>query len=123
MLDRLYVTIAAVCPLEGAAITGPTSARLDIAPTATQAQRTAAQAALAAFDWSSAAHAAWEIAQKRNTAKAWILGPTMEAKAFRALAMLVLEQVNALRTRATMTPASYTAQQLLDAIVAKVDAE
>lgn len=123
MLDRLYATVSAVCPLEGAAITGPTSARLDIAPAATTPQRNAAQAALAAFDWSQAAHDAWLTAQKRTTAKAWILGPTMEAKAFRALAMVLLDQVNALRTRAGMTPASYTAQQLLDAVVGKVDAQ
>lgn len=120
VLIRLQMSIGAVCPIVG--LSGAQGAvRIDYAPSATQAQRDAAQAALAAFDWSQAAHDAWLTAQARTTAKAWVLGPSMEARAVKALALLLLQEVNALRTRANMVPPSYTEQQLLDAFLAKID--
>lgn len=59
MLERLHATIAAVCPIDG--VSGPIGGpiRIDYAAGATAPQQAAAQAALAAFDWSQAAHDAW----------------------------------------------------------------
>ena len=122
MIDRLHVAIAAVCPIVG--LSGSQGAiRIDYAQNATQAQREAAVAALAAFDWSQAAHDTWVTTRTRTTAKAWVLGQSMEAKAVRALALVLLDEVNKLRTRAGMTPPSYTEQQLLDAYLAKIDTQ
>jgi hypothetical protein len=60
MLIRLHATLAAVCPIVG--VSGEQgSIRVDYAPTATSEQQAAAQAALAAFDWSQAAHDAWVL--------------------------------------------------------------
>lgn len=65
MLNRLFNTLSAVCPVVGVGplspntTAGPGNARIDYASAATDPQRTAAQAALAAFDWSQAAHDAW----------------------------------------------------------------
>lgn len=64
MLDRLTETIAAVCPIHG--VSGTTNTRIDYRDEATTEQRTAAQAALAAFDWSQAAHDAWLLAKRKS---------------------------------------------------------
>lgn len=120
MLARLHHALAAVCPIVG--VSGEQGGiRIDYAPGATQAQRTAAQNAMAAFDWSEAAHAAWLATQARASAKAWVLGPSMEARAVKALALLVLEQINIVRQNPTTTHAAHTQQQLLDAFLAKID--
>ena len=65
MLARLTETIAAVCPIHG--VSGTTNTRIDYRDEATTEQRTAAQAALAAFDWSQAAHDAWEFSQRKQS--------------------------------------------------------
>ena len=65
MIERLTETIAAVCPIHG--VSGTTNTRIDYRDEATAEQRTAARAALAAFDWSDAAHDAWEFAQRKQS--------------------------------------------------------
>lgn len=56
---RLHETVSAVCPILG--VSGPQgSVRVDYAPAATVPQQAAAQAAVAAFDWSAGAQTAWE---------------------------------------------------------------
>lgn len=66
MLGRLYQTLVAVCPIVGVApllsgtTAGPGNVRIDYAPEASDAQKAAAQTALAAFDWSAPAQTAWE---------------------------------------------------------------
>ena len=68
-LPRLYETISAVCPIDGVAITDPSTTpptvRIDYSASATQAQKDAADAALLSFDWSDQAQATWE-AEKRS---------------------------------------------------------
>lgn len=63
---RLHSLIAAVCPITGISPpnTWPGTVRIDFSPSATQPQRDAAAAVIAAFDPSDAAQAAWEEAQK-----------------------------------------------------------
>lgn len=64
--ERLHQTIAAVCPIDGVAVRTPgdsATVRIDFKASATNAQKTAAAAALTAFDWSDAAQVAWEAAQ------------------------------------------------------------
>lgn len=58
MLERLVAALAAVCPIVG--VSGSQgNVRIDYAPNATAQQQNDAQAALAAFDWSQAAHDTW----------------------------------------------------------------
>lgn len=58
VIQRLHEAIAAVCPIDG--VSGSQgSVRVDHRPEATQPQRDAAAAVVAAFDWSQAAHDAW----------------------------------------------------------------
>lgn len=58
MLNRLHQAVLAVCPILG--VSGVQGAvEITFAPEATQPQRDAAAAAVAAFDWSQAAHDAW----------------------------------------------------------------
>lgn len=124
MLTRLQLALAAVCPIDGVSgsSTGPSTAiRIDYAVSATAPQRAAAASVLAAFDWAQAAHDAWLTAHARTTAKAWVLGPTMEARAVKALALLVLQEINRVRTQPTTQMPAFTEQQLLDAFLAKID--
>jgi hypothetical protein len=65
MINRLHMTLSAVCPISGVSVGTPgdlSTVRIDYAD-ATPEQIAAAQAALAAFDWSDAAQAAWEKQQ------------------------------------------------------------
>lgn len=71
MTIRLHVTIAAVCPIDGVSILAPGTATISYAASATPEQRAAADAALAAFDWSQAAQDAWQLAQ--NVAAATVI--------------------------------------------------
>ena len=63
-IERLTEAISAVCPIHG--IGGTVERRIDYRDEATVEQRTAAQAALAEFDWSQAAHDAWELAKRKS---------------------------------------------------------
>lgn len=55
-LDALQAAIVAVCPINGFAVTDPIAhtVRIDFAASATGPQQTAAQSAVAAFDWTDA---------------------------------------------------------------------
>ncbi len=66
VVTRLQATIAALAPIDGLSV--PTfgnsaTVRIDFKASATGPQRTAAQNALTAFDWSDAAQAAYDAAQ------------------------------------------------------------
>lgn len=66
---RLNKTISALAPIDGVSVgTSGDSAtcRIDFQAVATAPQRTAAQSALAAFDWSDAATDVWMDAQHPN---------------------------------------------------------
>lgn len=63
MLNRLHSLIALACPIDGVA-GEQGSVRIDFRESATQPERDAANAIVASFDWSLAAHEAWEADQK-----------------------------------------------------------
>lgn len=63
---RLQAILAALAPIDGVSIKtlgDAATVRIDFQAAATAPQRSAAQAALAAFDWSDAAQSAWDDAQ------------------------------------------------------------
>lgn len=65
-LARLHAILQAVAPLDGVAVGSAgdvATVRIDFGPGVTQGQRDAAAAALATFDWSPAAQAAWDLQQ------------------------------------------------------------
>lgn len=78
-LARLLETLSAVSPVVG--VSGTTATRIDYNPEPTTEQRAAAEAALAAFDWSDEAQAAWERGKRREAAIALLNSsePTMVA--------------------------------------------
>jgi hypothetical protein len=72
-MKRLHDSVIAVCPINGISIgTYGESAtvRIDYSENATAEQRTAAQSAVAAFDWTAPAQSAWEQQQNRLGAAA-----------------------------------------------------
>ena len=76
MNARLYTAISAACPVVGVSVGTPGdigTVRIDYGPAATAPQRAAAEAALAAFDWSDAAQSAWELSQTRTAALTGLL--------------------------------------------------
>ena len=78
-LERLTETLDAVAPVVG--VSGTAGTRIDYASEATTEQRAAAESALAAFDWSDEAQAAWERGKRREAAIALLNSsePTMVA--------------------------------------------
>ncbi len=88
-LIRLEETIAAVCPIHG--VSGSTNTRIDYRDEATTEQRTAAQAALAAFDWSQTAHDAWLLAKAKLAEKA-----EYDQKLHTAIVQILVDKFNAI---------------------------
>lgn len=93
-LERLTEAIAAVAPVVG--VSGTVDTRIDYAAEATAEQRAAAEAALAAFDWSDTAQAAWERQKRRDAAVALLNSSDPTMVAVRALATVVKRRVAAL---------------------------
>ena len=121
MIDRLTDTIAAVCPIHG--VSGTTNTRIDYRDEATPEQRTAAQSALAAFDWSQAAHDAWLLAKQRSAAVADLNASRDEAiMAARAATLATLGEVNALRAWITAFKAAVAASSSLADLKTRVAA-
>lgn len=72
---RLDAAVRNACPILGVSVGTPSdyaTVRVDYAPEATAEQRAAADAAVAAFDWSDAAQAAWEQGRTAAVAVAQI---------------------------------------------------
>lgn len=89
MLTRLTETIAAVCPIHG--VSGTANTRIDFRDEATEQQRTNAQAALAAFDWSQAAHDAWMLAKVKLAEKT-----ECDRRVLTAITQIVVDKLNAI---------------------------
>lgn len=99
----------------GAGWAPPTGCTASVATPATQAQASADIAAQAAADIAAAQSAL------RDAATNFILNdPSPTMKTVRALALVVLDEINRLRTQPTTTFTAYTAGQLLSAVVAKI---
>ena len=78
---RLTEQVAAICPIHGISGGTQATAAIDYKAEATTEQRAAAEAALAAFDWSDAAQSAWERQKRRDAAVSLLNSsdPTMVA--------------------------------------------
>lgn len=91
--ERLTSTIAAVCPIHGISGGTPATVRLQYTDAATAEQRAAAEAALAAFDWSTEAQAAWERDKRRAAAIEMLNSKEPAMVALRAFAALVISRL------------------------------
>ncbi len=102
-LNRLHATVEAVAPIHGVGpvtsgtAVGPGNVRVDFHPEATAQQQTDAAAAVAAFDWTQPAHDAWLNLKARADAAATLDLTTADAKVLRGVALVLIDEVNALR--------------------------
>lgn len=95
---RLHKTLHAVCPILGVYDSGDnatSSFRPD--PSATAGQIAAAQSALASYDRSQAAEDAWELDRLKTQAKGLYDEVSEQAAIDRAIARLMVDEVNFLR--------------------------
>lgn len=106
VLARLTESVLAVCPIYGVQRTDPVT--VDFATEATQEQRSAAQAVVDAFDWSSQAQAAWELEKRRQEAIAWLDSDTKEARAVRSVLLVVMGEIRALKADTPLPTRSWT---------------
>ena len=88
---------------------GPGNVLVDFSTAATPAQRTQAETLVARFDWSEAAHAAWERKQARMRAAAALERDGDAAQLTRAIMLAILAEINLLRA-AVRLPARTAAQ-------------
>ncbi len=122
---RLDQTLrAAGIPIDG--VSGAQgSVRIDFQASATAAQRTQADTIVAAFNWSDALDSTWQAQQEKAAATASIdngalkSGVSLERLA-RALALVVLDEVNVLRAASVPVLPPRTAAQLVTAIKTKI---
>lgn len=85
--SRLDAATRAVCPIDGVSVdaaTDPPAVRIDYRPEATADQRAAAEAAVAAFDWSDTAQQTWEAGQNAAAAGALLASGESVPRAVRA---------------------------------------
>lgn len=111
-IERLTAAIATVCPIHGIQGGTQATATLDHKAEATTEQRAAAAAALAAFDWSDSAQAAWERQKRRDAAVALLNSSDPTMVAVRALATVVKRRVAALLVGLGQQP--LTTSQLIE---------
>lgn len=99
---RLYSAVAAAAPTHGVSVGvagDPTTVRVDFAPGATDAQRAAAAAVVAGFDWSDAAQSAWEAGRSRADAATLIADFRAVPIAVRACMLVIHGSLNEIRAR------------------------
>lgn len=108
-IERLTEAVAAVCPIHG--IQGGTQATAtpDYKPEATTEQRAAAETALAAFDWSDLAQAAWGRQKRRDAAVALLNSSEPTMVALRGFVTVLIRRFRVLLT-ALGLPTLTTAQ-------------
>jgi hypothetical protein len=121
---RLHaLLLAAGIPIDGVRGTGAGDAAIDYSPAATAQQRTDGDALLASFDWSPALDDTF-VAQAAKTEATNSIDygalqrGTAQERLIRALALVVLDEVNALRSNAGLGTRSTA--QLVNAIKTKV---
>lgn len=117
---------AAGVPIDG--VSGAQgSVRVDYQAAATTAQKTQGAAIVSAFDWMAVTDATWQAQQEKAAATAQIDNGALKAGAsierlVRALALVVLDEVNTLRAASVPALPPRTAAQLVAAIKAKIAA-
>lgn len=125
----LHAAIAAVCPINGLALLDPVlhTLRIDFQVAATQPQRDAANAVAAAWDWSASAQLTRDAQAQKAAATAGIdngqlqVGDKQE-RLVRALALVVLDEINMLRAAVVPVLPARTAAQVVSAIKTKIAA-
>lgn len=123
--QRLHSAIAAVCPIDGVAIVDAKTqtAELGFLKSATPQEISAAEAALAGFDWSDAATAEFLAAQAKDAAsKAIDAGDTKGGTATdlttKSLMLVLVDQLNELRVLGGLKP--LTADEIAAAVKQKI---
>lgn len=99
---RLDAAVKAACPILGVSVGtqgDSSSVRINFDPSATTQQRTDAQAAVDAFDWSDPAQVSYENLQSRTQAVTLLSDPQPSPKVLRAVLLLTLDEINLLRQR------------------------
>lgn len=126
-LSPLHNAIAAVCPIDSVCILNlaTRAVRIDFQAAATGPQRTAANNVLASFDWTAATQATREAQAAKVGATAGIDAGqlqtgTIDQRLIRALALVVLDEVNLIRANFAIPMTSRTSTQLVNAIKAKI---
>lgn len=126
-ISRLDATLrAAGIPIDG--VSGSQgSVRVDYQASATTAQQTQGSAIVAAFDWSAAADTTFAAQQAKAAATSNIDIGALQAgqvydRLIRALALVVLDEINILRAIASPVQTPRTAAQLVSAVKAKIAA-
>lgn len=122
--QRLYATVQAVCPVDGVALLNlvARTVRIDFSASATQGQKDAANAAVAAFDWSAAADVAWQLQKDRADAIAIFLADTSpSAKVLRGAILALIDQLNIIRAALPAPLGAITVAQAKTAIQNKIN--
>ncbi len=117
---------AAGIPIDGVSMT-QNVATVQFAASATDLQKAQAAAIVAAFDWSDAADATYAAQQAKAAATASIDSGALKAgvsteRLIRALALVVLDEVNILRAASVPSLTPRTVAQLVTAIKTKIAA-
>ncbi len=94
--QRLHEAIAAAAPIHGISITGQTVV-IDFKDEATQGHIDAANAVLAAFDWSQAAEDAWFYSKIKGTVTADATATTGNGVLMRSVIAVAIDEINTLR--------------------------
>ena len=122
---RLHSSVAAVCPITGITIGNPgdpATVSFIPDPSATAAQITSAQNTIDSFDWSDTGQSAWDLQQTRGTAVN-NLGVTVDVyMLLRALMLVLLDEVNLIRSLLVPAQTARTAAQVRTAITNKINA-
>ena len=122
---RLHLAIATVCPIVGINIGSmgdPASVTFIPDPSATASQITNAQNTINSFDWSDTAQNAWMLQQTRGSAVN-NLGVTVDVYVLlRALMLVLLDEINLIRSLLVPVQTARTTAQLRAAITNKINA-
>jgi hypothetical protein len=97
MLPRMHETVEAVAPIHGVSLIGPQEVSIHFAPEATDQQKSDGSIAAGAFNWSQEAHDDWVHGKEMHNAKAAIDGNIRLGYDNRAIAKLIVDEINDLR--------------------------
>lgn len=127
-VQRLDAAIqAAGIPIDGVSGSNAGNVRIDFKATATAPQKTAAAAIVSSFDFSQAADDTYIASQAKTAASASLdkgntVAGNLQDRIVYALALVILDEINLLRSHAAINLAPRTAVQLVNAVKAKINA-
>lgn len=103
---RLLAAVRVVCPILSLSIGvegNSASVRITFSPSATLSQQIAAQAVVAAFDWSATATTSYDTLQLRAAAQVDLVSSAAEFKLIRAVLAVLLDDINVLRANDSLS--------------------